>query len=75
MKQRKGKMIDRDFQLKTAFSIIGITLFASVIILTVLGLNAKRNFDEINTAIDKLNESKETESDIVKSFIEYSDYL
>jgi predicted PurR-regulated permease PerM len=72
MKKRKGKIIDRGFQLKTAFSVIGITSFAFLIMIFVLGFSAKRNFDDINTAVNQLNKSIETESDIVKSFIEYS---
>jgi predicted PurR-regulated permease PerM len=72
MKQRKSKIIDRNFQLKTAFSIIGITFFAFLIMIFVLGVSAKSNFDDINTAVNQLNKSIETESDIVKSFIEFS---
>ncbi|MCP4133925.1 MAG: hypothetical protein GY754_23345 [bacterium] len=83
---RKKKLINKDFQLRTIFATISISIITFFILITVVGINAATNNAKINKTIDELNrltgeitgtvkELKEVvtvEDNIVSAFIYYS---
>jgi predicted PurR-regulated permease PerM len=72
MKKRKSKIIDRGFQLKTTFSILGIMIVAFLFIVAILGIDASIKNKETTRIINDLNKAIEVENNIVNAFIEYS---
>jgi len=46
---RRKKLIDKKFQLKVAFSVIGISLIALVAVMAVVVANASKNSRDIRT--------------------------
>ena len=69
---RKSSLINRSFQLKTTFRIIGIIIIAFIFIIALTGIIATNNNRTVASAISDLNRSIETEKKIVEHLIETS---
>jgi amino acid permease len=65
MKQRKQYLIDKKFQLKHAFTIIGISFVVIGVIIATITFNAANNNNEINTNNSKLKSIVENHSNII----------
>lgn len=65
MKQRKQYLIDKKFQLKHAFTIIGISFVIIGIIIAAITFNAAYNNNEINTNNSQLKSIVENHSNII----------
>ncbi len=65
MKQRKQYLIDKKFQLKHAFTIIGISFVVIAIIIATITFNAAYNNNEINENNSKLNSIVENHSNVI----------
>ncbi len=72
MKKRKNKLIDREFQLKTIFSVIGITVISFLVLMAIIGINAANNTKKISSTVEELNEAVALEDSIVHSYIDKS---
>ena len=69
------KLIDKKFQLRTTFTIIGIMLTAFIIIIAFAGITATRNNKEISRTVMNLNMTIRVEDNIVNAFIDYSKHI
>jgi predicted PurR-regulated permease PerM len=67
--QRKSKIVNKKFQLKTTFSIMSISIIAFLLILAILGINATSTNREIKRTTLKLNDAIAAEEKLVKTFI------
>ncbi len=65
--KKRQKLIDKKFQLKITFRIIGITSIGFLILIAFLGVHATKTINDLNKTI-------KTEDDMVKGFIKYNDY-
>jgi len=65
MKQRKQYLIDKKFQLKHAFTIIGISFVIIAVIIAAITFNAAYNNNEINTNNSQLKSIIENHSNII----------
>jgi len=70
--QRKTKIVNKDFQLKTTFSIMSISIIAFLLILAVLSINATSTNREIDRTTRKLNDAIAAENKLVKTIINNS---
>ncbi len=67
---RRKKLIDKKFQLKVAFSVIGISLIALVAVMAVVVANASKNSRDIRTTTALLGRALDTESGLVSSVLD-----
>lgn len=72
MKQRSKKLILPDFQLRTIFTVIGISTIAFLLIVAVVGINAYQNNRKISTTVKDLNEAIALQDSIVNTFLDNS---
>ena len=72
MKRRKQKIIDKQFQLKLTFSIIGIVFTIIGLIITIIGTNFLFNNQKLIKVVEKQKEIIITQDNIVKSILLYS---
>lgn len=70
MKQRTNKLIQPDFQLRTIFTVIGISTIAFLLITAVVGINAYQNNRKISATVKDLNEAIALQDSIVNTFID-----
>ena len=75
MKQRSKKLILPDFQLRTIFTVIGISTIAFLLIVAVVGINAYQNNRKISTTVKDLNEAIALQDSIVNTFLDDSNGL
>lgn len=81
MFQRRKKLIDKKFQLRTIFSIMGITMLFFLVMMAIVGISITVNNREISLTIAELNKAIKNEMNIVNAFkrfqkkISNSDYL
>lgn len=72
MNKRKKILIDKKFQLKTIFSVIGIVYFAASVVIAAIGINAIIN----NRKLDEIIKSREkiitTQKDVLDSLAVFS---
>ena len=81
MKSKRKKIIDKKFQLKITFKVIGISsilflcIFAGVALTTQMKIStSEKTIVKLNKAINELNKTIKTEDDIVNGFIKYANY-
>lgn len=67
---RKQYIIDKKFQLRTAFRIIGIIIITFIIIIAAASVILTDNNKKINSTISDLNRSMAKEKKIIESLIE-----
>jgi predicted PurR-regulated permease PerM len=67
---RRKSLIDKKFQLKTTFRIIGIIIIAFIFIIAVTGIVSTDNNRKISTAIADLNRSIDKEKKTVEILFE-----
>lgn len=72
MIKRKKKLIDRNFQLKIYFNVIGLSTLSFLIVLAFVGVMAMENDRRISGMIDHLTKAVETEENIIKAFVDFS---
>ncbi len=72
MSKRKSKLVDKKFQNRITFSLIGIVLIAFMIIIALLAIDSAMRNKEISATITDLDRSIIVEDNIVKAFTEYS---
>jgi len=70
---KRKKLIDKKLQLKTAFSVIRFYFVAFFIILLLMIAHTALTEKKINGTISNLRGAIDTEQNIVKAFIKYSD--
>ena len=70
MKQRSIKLIQPDFQLRTIFTVIGISTIAFLLIVAFVGINAYQNNRKISSTVKDLNEAIALQDSIVNTFID-----
>lgn len=70
MVKRKLKLINPDFQLRTIFTIIGITTIAFLVLVAVAGINAFQNNRKIASTVSELNEAIALQDSIVNNYID-----
>jgi predicted PurR-regulated permease PerM len=70
---KRKRLIDKKLQLGTAFSIIRFYFIAFFIVLLLMILHTMAMDKKINGTIKNLNGAIDTEQNIVKAFIKYSD--
>ena len=73
MTKRKIKVINRQFQFKTTFSILGIVIISFLIVTAFLGIEGSIQNNEINTMINDINNALYMEDKIVNNFIHYTE--
>lgn len=66
---RRKTLIDRDFQLKTTFRIIGIIIIAFILIIAVTGIVSTDNNRKISATITDLNRSIEKDKKTIEVLI------
>jgi predicted PurR-regulated permease PerM len=69
---RRKSLIDKKFQLKTTFRIIGINIIAFIFVIGVTGIISTDNNRKITDAISDLNRSIEKESRTVETLVDSS---
>jgi nitrogen fixation/metabolism regulation signal transduction histidine kinase len=67
MNSRKQTIIDRKFQLRTTFSIIGTTCLILLIVIAVMGINAVQNNKRLKDIIKKQKDVCIIQEDVLKS--------
>jgi hypothetical protein len=72
MSQRKIKIVDKKFQMRITFSLIGIVLIAFMLVIALLGIDAAIRNKEIRATLIDLDRSIIVEDNIVKAFVAYS---
>ena len=72
MPKRKIKIVDRKFQLKMTYSLIGIIFIAFMLILALLATEATMRNRSIRTILNDLDNAIEVEDNIVSAFVAYS---
>ena len=75
MTKRKIKVINRQFQFKTTFSILGIVIISFLIVTAFLGIEGSIQNNEINTMINDINNALYMEDKIVNNFIHYTENM
>ena len=70
---KRKRLIDKKLQLKTTFSVIRFYFIAFFIVLVMMILHTVVTDKKINATINNLNGAIDTEQNIVKAFIKYSD--
>ncbi len=81
MKLKRKKIIDKKFQLKITFKIIGISsitflcIFAFIAVKSHIKIkNSQKTMGKLNLAISELHKTIKIEDDIVNGFIKYTKY-
>ncbi|HOO72348.1 MAG TPA: hypothetical protein PK926_11355 [Spirochaetota bacterium] len=72
MPKRKNKIVDKKFQLKMTYSLIGIIFIAFMLILALLATEATMRNRSIRTILNDLDNAIEVEDNIVSAFLAYS---
>lgn len=69
---RRSSLINKNFQLKTTFRIIGVIIIAFIFLIALTGIIATNNNRKVTAAISDLNRSIEKEKKTVEKLIETS---
>jgi len=69
MLKRKIRLIDRRFQLKTTFTILGISIIAFLAIIALVAITASGNNRKIARTVSELNQAVEIEDRIVLTLL------
>ncbi len=72
-RKRRLKIIDQRFQLKTAFTIIGIILIAYTVVIATTGIIISYNNKNLTIAITDLSKSVDNENAIVTKLLKHAD--
>ncbi|HON80035.1 MAG TPA: hypothetical protein PK544_16215 [Spirochaetota bacterium] len=69
MALRKTKIVDRKFQLKTIFTIMGFTLCSFLVLIAVVAVQATHDTRKISKAVAEVNIAMEQEDRAVNTFL------
>jgi len=72
MPKRTQRIVNRPFQLKTAFKIIGIMVLTSILFVSITGTYAILKNNEITKTAEDLQKAITVENDIIEAFIDYT---
>lgn len=69
MKSRKQTIIDRRFQLRTTFSIIGTTCLILLIVIAIMGINAVQNNKRLKDIIAKQRDICSSQENVLNTLV------
>lgn len=72
MHRRRKQIIDKKFQIKTAFHIISVSTIIFLALIAIMSINAAENNKKSIKAVNQLLHAIEVEDTIVNAFITYS---
>jgi cell division protein FtsL len=70
--KRKKKLVNKKFQLKTFFNVLGISAITFILILGILAFSISRNTNKINNSLKDLEQTIKLKDNNMTSFIQQS---